>query len=110
MSIAVAYKRFVKPVLVPAFGICLVGYFAYHAVQGGRGLLARSRLQVEVAEAQAVLADLRQQRTYLEHRADLLSPQHLDIDLLEERLRFVLNYAHPDEVVFYTRNAERKLP
>src|SRR3546814_1863108 len=70
MSIAVAYKRFVKPVLVPAFGICLVGYFAYHAVQGGRGLLARSRLQVEVAEAQAVLADLRQQRTYLEHRAD----------------------------------------
>src|SRR3546814_6960617 len=88
----------------------LVGYFAYHAVQGGRGLLARSRLQVEVAEAQAVLADLRQQRTYLEHRADLLSRHHPDINFRERRFGYGLNYPHRDEGVFYTRKRKRTRP
>jgi|HigsolmetaAR204D_1030405.scaffolds.fasta_scaffold02486_6 cell division protein FtsB len=108
MSIAVAFRRYLRPVLAPALGIFMVGYFAYHAVQGEHGLIAYGRLQGEIAEAEATLSELRSQRAYLEHRADLLSPRHLDRDMLEERLRFVLNYAHPDEVILYTAPTARR--
>lgn len=95
-------RRTLQPAIVPALGVCLLGYFAYHTVQGDHGLIARSHLKLEVAEAKEVLEDLRERRQYLEHRADLLNPEHLDLDMLDERLRAVLNYTHPDEVVVYT--------
>lgn len=78
---------------------CTVGYFAYHAVQGERGLLTYLHVQQDLEQAKAVQAELQDQRTELEHRVDLLRPDHLDPDMLEERARKVLNYARDDEVV-----------
>ena len=89
--------------LWPVLGACLVGYFAYHTIQGNRGLMARSHLQAEVAQAQSTLADLRSRREALELRADLLHPERLDPDMLDERARLMLNLAHPDDVVIYRR-------
>ncbi len=94
-------KRLLRPAVVPALGACLVAYFAYHAVQGDHGFLARTHLNAELAQAEATLADLRAERAVLEHRAGLLSPEHIDPDLLEERVRVMLNYAHPDEVIYF---------
>jgi cell division protein FtsB len=101
MSMFISFRRSLRPVLAPALGVCLVGYFAYHAVQGERGLIARNHLRTEIAEAESALAELRAQRQRLEHRADLLNPEHLDIDMLEERLREVLGYGRPDELTIY---------
>lgn len=101
MSILFRLKRVLRPALVPAFGACLVGYFAYHAVQGNHGLLARSHLKVELLQAEETLAELRAERGVLEHRAGLLGPDRIDPDLLEERVRVMLNYAHPDEVIYF---------
>lgn len=78
---------------------CTVGYFAYHAVQGERGLLAYLHLQQELKQATAVESELAAQRAELEHRVKLLRPDSLDPDMLEERARKVLNYAREDEVV-----------
>lgn len=78
---------------------CTVGYFAYHAVQGERGLLAYLHVQQELQQAKAVQGELQDQRAELEHRVDLLRPDHLDPDMLEERARKVLNYTRDDEVV-----------
>lgn len=101
MSILFRLKRVLRPALIPAFGACLVGYFAYHAVQGDHGILARTYLRAELAQAEASLAALRAERAVLEHRAGLLSPERIDPDLLEERVRVMLNYAHPDEVIYF---------
>lgn len=86
-------------VVVPVIGACLVGYFAYHAIQGDRGLIALSHLQIQIDQANQVLAQVRAERKRLEHEASLLRPDHLDPDMLDERARVVLNYSHPDDLV-----------
>ena len=67
---------------VPVGAIGLIAYFAFHAVQGDHGLLARFRLEAEAGEARAILAGLTEQRAWLQRRADLLNHQHLDLDML----------------------------
>ena len=91
--------RALRQTIGPAIGAAIVGYFAYHAIQGDRGLIALSHLQNEIQQAEAVLAQVRGERTDLEQRASLLKRDHLDPDMLDERARAVLNYSHPDDVI-----------
>ena len=94
-----ALGRALRQTIGPAIGAAIVGYFAYHAIQGDRGLIALSHLQNEIQQAEAVLAQVRGERTDLEQRASLLKRDHLDPDMLDERARAVLNYSHPDDVI-----------
>ena len=86
-------------VIGPFLGICMVGYFAYHAVEGERGLMAMASLERELADAKDELATLTNDREALERRVRLLHPEHLDPDMLEERARAMLNFGYPDDVV-----------
>jgi cell division protein FtsB len=96
-------KRKARPVLVTGLWAVLVAYFGYHAVQGEHGLLARNELSAQVQQAEARLDELRSERERLEARVDLLSPDAVDRDMLDERARAMLNYAHPDDVVIFLR-------
>jgi cell division protein FtsB len=78
---------------------CLVAYFAYHAVQGDRGLNAWWRLSQKIELAQATLTALQSQRANLDGRVALLRPDSLDPDMLEEQARKLLNFGRPDELV-----------
>ncbi|NBC33599.1 MAG: septum formation initiator family protein [Alphaproteobacteria bacterium] len=91
--------------MVPTVGLCLVAYFCFHALQGHRSIFARERLEAELAQAHETLDTLQAERRHLEHRTDLLMPDGLDLDLLEERARSVLNYAHPDDVILFANPA-----
>lgn len=97
-----AEKKFsIRQIVVPFVSIVVMGYFTYHIFQGDRGIIAYLRLQQIVAvheKERAVQQTLREQ---LERRVYLLRPDSLDVDLLEERARAVLNYAHPDEIVIH---------
>ncbi|MDR3515277.1 MAG: septum formation initiator family protein [Azospirillaceae bacterium] len=84
---------------MPVIGACVVGYFAYHAIQGDRGLIALGHVQNQIDQAKAVLAQVRGERERLENETSLLRPDHLDGDMLDERARAVLNYSHPDDLV-----------
>lgn len=94
-------------VVMPVLGFCVVGYFAYHAVQGDRGLIAWRQLTLRVEAARAALAEIGSERRLLEHRVRLLSPGSLDLDILEERARLMLNYGYVGESVVLddSRNA-----
>jgi cell division protein FtsB len=94
-------KRRIRPVLAPVIGASLFAYFSYHAIQGDRGILARFGLEQEIAQAEATLAELRARRAHLEHRASLINPEQVDLDMLDERARAMLNYAEPGEVVLF---------
>jgi cell division protein FtsB len=83
----------------PVLGISLMCYFGYHLVQGERGLLAWLRLTQEIKVAQVKLGILDAERTRLDRRANLLRPEHLDRDMLDEQARATLNLAGPNEVV-----------
>ncbi|MCW9035303.1 MAG: septum formation initiator family protein [Alphaproteobacteria bacterium] len=97
-------KKRSKEAIGPVLGICIVGYFAYHAVQGERGFNAYRSLQQQVTEAQVVETQLSAKRDKWEHRVKLLRPDNLDPDMLEERARAMLNFGRKDEIIILTND------
>jgi cell division protein FtsB len=97
------FRRRLKPLIGPLVGLGAVAYFAYHTVEGDRGVLAYVRLKNEILEAEMQLAKVTTERQSLEHRVLLLRPDHLDPDMLEERARAMLNMGRDDEVVIFDR-------
>ena len=99
MSLAREIGRRVPGISAQLLLACLVVYFAYHAVEGERGLNAWWRLTQKITVAEATLAELNGERAVLEARVALLRPESLDPDMLEERARTDLNFGRPDEIV-----------
>jgi cell division protein FtsB len=100
-------RRRARPVAGPVAGISLFAYFAYHLVEGDRGLIAWRRLADEIRVAQAERDGVKAERVALDRRVSLLRPGHLDRDMLDERARAVLNRVGPDErVIFYNQPTE----
>jgi cell division protein FtsB len=99
-------KRRLAQVAWPMLGACVAGYFVYHAVQGDRGIVAWMQLnqQIRVAEAELDQTDL--ERREMEQRVALLSNASLDLDMLEERARVMLNFAHPDDLVIFLKQID----
>ncbi|PIW31270.1 MAG: septum formation initiator [Rhodospirillales bacterium CG15_BIG_FIL_POST_REV_8_21_14_020_66_15] len=97
-------KKKLAGALGPSLGVLACAYFAYHAVHGERGVTSLVLLQDKVAEAEILADDLKAQREEWEHRVELLSPQALDLDMLEERARLMLNVGFErDYVIFLGR-------
>jgi len=92
-------RRRARFVLGPAFGIALTGYFAYHLVEGDRGLMAWLRLSREIRVEHANLDTIRAERAALDLRVSNFKPDHVDPDLLDERVRATLNLVAPGEIV-----------
>jgi len=88
--------------IASALGACFVGYFLFHTIQGDRGWLAMLRLQQQVNMAQDNLSQLQNEHHELEHRVQLMRPNSLDPDLLDEKSRELLNYSKPGEIVILT--------
>ena len=92
-------RRRAKVLVAPVLGLALTGYFAYHLVEGDRGLRAWTRLTQELRSAKTGLADVAAERGRLERRAANMRPDHLDRDLLDTQVRRMLDVAAPDEIV-----------
>ena len=87
----------------PVIGMTMVVYFAYHAVQGDRGLIAMAQLRQDVSALQAQVLDVRDERMNLDLKVFALRSESIDPDLLEERARFLLGYGFEGEVLVITR-------
>lgn len=96
-----------RHVIGPVLGVSAVIYFAYHAVNGERGLIAWLDLQRRIEAAETSHATVALQRGTLENRVRLLQPESLDADLLEERARAMLNYAYEDDLVVLEQRRTR---
>ena len=75
----------------PLLGMALTGYFAYHLVEGDRGLRAWVRLTQELRHAKENLAAVSAERAELEHRVSHMRPDHVDPDLLDAQVRKTLD-------------------
>lgn len=102
MQVFDAIRLRARVIIGPILGISLVVYFAYHLVQGDRGLIAWLRLTQQIDEARVTLAQLEAERDPLAHRVSLMR-DHLDPDLLDETARGTLNLVGGDEVVIFDR-------
>lgn len=88
------------------FGAFMMVYFAFHAVSGDRGVLKYFYLRQELVEARQIAGQYNLQKTRLEEKVKHLSSSSLDLDLLEERARVVLNMAGPDEFIILDEAGE----
>jgi cell division protein FtsB len=78
----------------------LTVYFIYHSFSGDRGIFVYLKLKQEYQKLQNELENTRSERLDIEHKVNLLQPESLDLDLLEERARSVLFFAKPTEEIF----------
>ncbi len=92
-------RRRAKALVGPLLGIALTGYFAYHLVEGDRGLNAWMRLNQQLQAATDTLATVEAERARLAYRVSQMQPDHVDPDLLDEQVRQVLDFVAPDEIV-----------
>src|SRR5436309_13679334 len=77
----------------------MVGYFGVNAYTGKYGLHAGQELDQESIALTSELARLQQERAQGEQRVSLLRSDRVDPDMLDERVRYQLDYADPRELV-----------
>ena len=82
-----------------ALAAMMIGYFGVNAYTGKYGLNARQELDQEIIALTSELVRLKNERTEGEKRVALLRGNGLDPDMLDERVRFQLDYAHPRDLV-----------
>ena len=81
-------KHSLQAILLTAISI----YLGYHFIQGENGVIAWLKIAQQIENSNTELVKLTKERKALEHRVKLMRPETLDPDLLEERIRAVLNY------------------
>ncbi len=77
----------------------IVLYFMYHILLGDRGLLAQIHQQAVLDAKQAEVQALEEKVAGLRRKVQGLSDKSLDLDLLDEQVRKVLHYSHPNEAI-----------
>jgi cell division protein FtsB len=82
----------------------LIGYFGINAYTGNHGLKARQDLDQQIAELTEELRRLKLERTQWERRLVLLKSDSLDPDMLDERARALLHYAHPHDLTILLKS------
>jgi cell division protein FtsB len=92
-------RRRAKVLVAPVLGLALTGYFAYHLVEGDRGLRSWVRVTQGLRIAKENLAAVEAERAALEHRVSHMRPDQVDPDLLDLQVRKTLDGASPDETV-----------
>ncbi|GGF14983.1 cell division protein [Aliidongia dinghuensis] len=108
MEIRRHLRRQAHAIVGPLIGLTLACYFAYHLVEGDRGLIAWVRLTQQIRAAKVEQARVHEERLEAAHRVSLLRPEHLDPDLLDEQARAALNLIGPGEVVILNNDGQPK--
>ena len=99
MLILQELRRQGRQIIASILGVAVIGFFAFHSVEGERGLRAYFALNLQTELAREEHDALRHDRMMLERRVNLLKPESLDLDMLDERARKVLNKVHEDDFV-----------
>ena len=79
--------------------VLLFFYFSFYTINGERGLRRYLHLQQELSYAEKIADKYSREKAELEEKVRLLSSTSLDLDMLDERARAVLNYAGNNEFI-----------
>ncbi len=80
-----------------------IGYFGINAFTGNYGLRAQKDLEQQLAEMKGELSRLKAERTVWEHRVSLLRSDRIDPDMLDERVRAMLDFVDPHDIALLLR-------
>jgi cell division protein FtsB len=81
----------------------LIGYFGVNAFSGNHGLNAKQDIDQQIGALSSELAKVQVERKQWARRVALLKPRGLDPDMLDERARALLDYAHPNDLTLMLR-------
>jgi cell division protein FtsB len=99
MAFARELRRRFASIVVPVLGLGALAYLGYHFFEGERGLKASWSVEQRLARAEAERKTLAAERQRLESRVALLREDTLDPDMLDERLRHMMNLVQPSDIV-----------
>ena len=99
MPLSRTIRRHLQGLVAPAVFLLLTCYFCWQAYQGDRGLQTYGQRQEQLGWARQERTATYAERDALERRVNNLRPQHLDPDTLDERVRAMLSYGDPADVV-----------
>jgi cell division protein FtsB len=74
-------------------------YFIFHAIVGQNGLHSYQKIKTQLNYQKMQLPIIEQQVKELQKRTNLLESDSIDLDLLEETGREILNYAFPEDII-----------
>jgi cell division protein FtsB len=92
-------KSILAGIALYAIAAAVIGYFGVNAYTGKYGLNAQQELDQEIIALTAELVQLKQQRAEAEQRVALLRSDGIDPDMLDERVRYQLDFANPADLV-----------
>lgn len=98
----------VRPLLLPLCCLFILSYFAYHAVEGDYGLFALGKLTERVALLDTELREVLTKRERMERHVQLMRPESLDRDMIDERARQALNMADAKDLVIFLAPSDRR--
>jgi cell division protein FtsB len=91
-------RTILNTIALYTIAVLLIGYFGINGYTGDHGLRAKQDLDAQITELTDELAALRAERANWERRVALLQSQSIDADMLDERVRALLNYSDPREL------------
>lgn len=84
---------------VMAVCMALLGYFAWYGFEGPRSFNYRDGLSGKNEALAAKLASIEAAGAALERRVQLMRPESVDPDMLEELARANLDFARPNDLI-----------
>lgn len=90
-------------VLVSLACLALLSSFAWYAYKGPRGYDYRSSLELKIVGLADENVKLAGEKLTLEKRVQLMRPEHIDRDMLEELARGDLKMAYPGELIVHAQ-------
>lgn len=95
----VIFGKNVKYTVGIAVIFSLMFYFVFHAIAGANGLISYIAIKSDLSAKLKKLEFLRKEEELLQKRTGLLSNNSIDLDILEESAKTILNYGFPEEIV-----------
>lgn len=92
-------RRYGFDLTVTVVCFCLLGFFAWHGLNGKRSFANQTTILVKVSELEERRDAVRAKREALQTRVALLRPESIDADMLEEMARTMLGFSKPNEIV-----------
>ena len=89
--------------LVSAICLVMLAYFSWHAYKGPRSFGHRDALMARAVQLDTDLVKLKSAQAVLESRVQLMRPESIDPDMLDELARRSLEYVGPDELIVLGR-------
>jgi cell division protein FtsB len=108
MVIRSRLRATIFPLILYCVSASVGGYFVWHAVNGQRGLKAKTEYKRQMTELRSELDGLKKDRKAWQHRVELVHGDVIDRDLLDEETRKLLGRVTKQELVILLPNADKR--